>query len=56
MTEEQATKIIELLERIDKRLESVIAGDSQVDVFVQNESITVDTQADHPIEVYESRR
>lgn len=55
MTEEQAARIIALLESIDKRLEGVINGGDSVDVMVQNNQLTVETDCDRPLAVYEPR-
>lgn len=46
MTEEQAKKIIELLESIDNRLKSVIEGDCTLDVTISECDAVVTVQND----------
>jgi hypothetical protein len=54
MTEEQAARIIALLESIDKRLGSVIDGYETLNVTVMNTAITVET-GENSLAVYEPR-
>lgn len=52
MTKEQADKIIELLEKLNEKLDNMVCEDGSVAVVVQGGRVEVSTPADEPIQVW----